>query len=154
MTHSTDMSKAPDFQLTTVTGEKFKLSDQAGHKVILYFYPAAMTPACTTENQEFSQNATRFAQGNIQLVGISPDTCEKLEKFKTKYDLTPTLLSDPDYVVATLYGAYGEKKNYGRIYQGIIRSTFLVDENGILVKEWRNIRAKGHIERVLKELSL
>ncbi|HIO41729.1 MAG TPA: thioredoxin-dependent thiol peroxidase [Aquifex sp.] len=122
-------------------------------KVILYFYPKDNTPGCTTEACDFRDNLNRFKEFGITVIGISPDSVKSHKRFREKYGLNFILLSDPDKKVAEMFGAYGEKKSYGRITKGIIRSTFYI-ENGKVVKAWRNVRAKGHVERVLKELGL
>jgi len=122
-------------------------------KVILYFYPKDNTPGCTTEACDFRDNLNRFKEYGITVIGVSPDSVENHRRFKEKYNLNFILLSDPDKRVAEMFGAYGEKKSYGRITKGIIRSTFYI-ENGKIVKAWRNVRAKGHVERILKDLKL
>ncbi|WP_196258436.1 peroxiredoxin [Pelagibacterium limicola] len=143
---------APDFTLPTDKGSKFSLSAHRGKSVLLYFYPQADTPACNNQNLDFTANAEAFAAREILLVGISPDTVEVLAKFRETYDLSPILVSDPDHVAIDAFGVWGEKLNYGRTYMGLIRSTFLVGPDGKLREIWRNIRAKGHVERVLKAL--
>jgi len=122
-------------------------------KVILYFYPKDNTPGCTTEACDFRDNLNRFKEYGITVIGVSPDSVKSHRRFKEKYNLNFILLSDPDKRVAEMFGAYGEKKSYGRITKGIIRSTFYI-ENGKIVKTWRNVRAKGHVERILKDLKL
>jgi len=122
-------------------------------KVILYFYPKDNTPGCTTEACDFRDNLNVLKNFGITVIGISPDSVKSHKRFREKYGLNFILLSDPDKKVAEMFGAYGEKKSYGRITKGIIRSTFYI-ENGKIVKAWRNVRAKGHVERVLKELGL
>jgi peroxiredoxin Q/BCP len=122
-------------------------------KVIIYFYPKDNTPGCTTEACDFRDNLNILKNYGIEVIGISPDSLNSHKKFKEKYGLNFILLSDPDKEVAALFGAYGEKKSYGKITKGIIRSTFYI-ENGKIVKAWRNVRAKGHVERILKELGL
>lgn len=152
MTELTRGMPAPDFTLPTDDGGSFSLSAQHGKSVLLYFYPQADTPACNSQNLDFTNNAQVFAAKNIVLVGISPDPVEKLRKFRQTYRLSPILLSDPGHVAIGAYGVWGEKLNYGRTYMGLIRSTFLVGPDGKLVEIWRNIRAKGHVERVLKAI--
>lgn len=144
---------APDFTLMTDAEKPFTLSDQRGRKVLLYFYPQADTPACNDQNLDFTARAGWFADRNIVLVGISPDSVQKLARFRADYKLSPILLSDPDHKAIGPYGVWGEKINYGRTYQGLIRSTFLVDENSRIERVWPNIRAKGHVERVVKALN-
>lgn len=143
---------APDFTLPDDRGTPFSLSGQRGHPVLLYFYPQADTPGCTSQNLDFSAHADWFAERGIILAGISPDSPDKLAKFRTKYDLRPFLLSDPEHMAIEPYGAWGEKNNYGRTYMGLIRTTVLVDAEGMIEKVWPNIRAKGHVDRVMKAL--
>lgn len=143
---------APDFTIMQDTGEAFTLSDQRGHPVLIYFYPKANTPACTDQNAAFSANADWFAEREIMLVGISPDDTPALEKFRAKYGLKPILLSDPDHKAIEAYGVWREKINYGRTYMGLVRTTVLVDAEGKIAHIWPNIRAKGHVERLMKEL--
>ncbi len=144
---------APDFTVSDDSGKTFTLSKQRGHRVLIYFYPQADTPACTDQNIAFTGNAKWFADNDILLVGISPDSPEKLAQFREKYGLSPVLLSDPDHKAIEPYGAWGEKKNYGRTYMGLIRSTVLINADGTIGQIWPNIRAKGHVERVMKALS-
>ncbi|MEQ8445001.1 MAG: peroxiredoxin [Pelagibacterium sp.] len=141
---------APDFTLQTDAGKPFTLSDQRGKSVLIYFYPQADTPACNDENLTFTANAQWFAERDILLVGISPDSAEKLADFRQKYALSPVLLSDPEHKAIGPFGVWGEKKNYGRTYEGLIRSTVLVGPDGAIGQIWPNIRAKGHVERVMK----
>ena len=140
---------APDFTLDDQDGEPFTLSDHS--KVVIYFYPKAFTPGCTTEACDFRDNHAAFTKAGYQVVGISPDPVDRLDAFREKHDLPFPILSDEDHAVATAYGAWGTKKNYGREYQGIIRSTFVVAD-GSIEKAWRNVRAKGHVARVLEEI--
>ena len=145
---------APPFTLPDADGALVSLSDFAGRPVIVYFYPAAMTPGCTTEACDFSSARTPLDSGGYAVLGISPDKPEKLAKFRDKEDLTITLLSDADRSVMAAYGAYGEKKMYGKTVQGVIRSTFVVGADGKLEQAWRNVKATGHVARVLSELGL
>jgi len=145
---------APPFTLPDADGTLVSLSDFAGRPVIVYFYPAAMTPGCTTEACDFSSARTPLDSGGYAVLGISPDKPEKLAKFRDKEDLTITLLSDADRSVMAAYGAYGEKKMYGKTVQGVIRSTFVVGADGKLEQAWRNVKATGHVARVLSELGL
>ncbi len=148
--------KAPDFCLKGIDekGEEkeFCLKDFKGKKVILYFYPKDNTPGCTTEACDFRDNMNVLANMGYTVLGVSPDSVNSHKKFKEKYDLNFILLSDPDKSVAESYGAFGEKKMYGKVTKGIIRSTFLIDEDGNIAKAWYNVKAKGHVEKVLKEL--
>lgn len=145
---------APPFTLPDADGNPVSLSDFAGKPVIVYFYPAAMTPGCTTEACDFSSAKTPLDGGGYVVLGISPDKPAKLATFRDKEDLTITLLSDVDRTVMAAYGAFGEKKMYGKTVQGVIRSTFVVGADGRLEQVWRNVKATGHVARVLKDLGL
>ena len=145
---------APPFTLPDADGKPVSLSDFAGRPVIVYFYPAAMTPGCTTEACDFSSARGQTDNGGYVVLGISPDKPDKLAKFRDQEALTITLLSDADRTAMTAYGSYGEKKQYGRTVQGVIRSTFVVGADGRLEQVWRNVKATGHVARVLKELGL
>ena len=148
--------KAPDFCLKGIDekGEEreFCLKDFRGSNLILYFYPKDNTPGCTVEACDFRDNLNVLVEKGYRVVGVSPDSINSHRKFKEKYNLNFPLLSDPDKKVAEAYGAYGEKKMCGRVTKGIIRSTFLIDEEGRIKKVWYNVRAKGHVGRLLKEL--
>ena len=145
---------APEFTLTSDAGAEVALSDFLGRKVIVYFYPAAMTPGCTKQACDFTDSLDSLRAQGYEVVGISPDKPEKLAKFRDKEELTITLLSDADRSVMAAYGAYGEKKMYGKTVQGVIRSTFVVGADGTLEQAWRNVKATGHVARVLSELGL
>jgi len=145
---------APDFTLTSDTGEQVSLSDLRGQKAIIYFYPAAMTPGCTTQACDFSDSLSSLKVAGYEVLGISPDTPDKLAKFREHDGLTITLLSDPDKAVLTAYGAYGEKKMYGKTVQGVIRSTFVVDEEGTLELARYNVKATGHVAKLRRDLGL
>ncbi len=142
--------KAPPITLLDQTGAKVKLADHAGHPVLVYFYPKADTPGCTTQSCGLRDVAGDI--GDAVIIGISPDQPEKLAKFDEKYGLGFTLLSDPDHVVAERYGVWGEKKNYGRTYMGIIRSAFLVGADGKIVEAWPKISPKDTPIKLLKAL--
>ncbi len=148
--------KAPDFYLKGIDekGEEreFCLKDFRGEKVIIYFYPKDNTPGCTVEACDFRDNLNVLVSKGYRVVGISPDSISSHKKFKEKHDLNFPLLSDPDKKVAQAFGAYGEKRMYGKTTKGIIRSTFVIDEEGKVLKAWYNVKAKGHVEKVLKEL--
>ena len=144
---------APDFELTSDTGEHVKLSDFRGKPVVLYFYPKDDTPGCTTEACEFRDEYSRFRQHGAVVLGVSPDDEASHVKFKEKYSLPFTLLADPGHEVAEQYGVWGEKKNYGRTYMGIIRSTFVIDEDGNLKKVMRNVKPDTHADKVLAALA-
>ncbi|MBC2681047.1 thioredoxin-dependent thiol peroxidase [Corynebacterium anserum] len=143
---------APDFTLVNADGEKVSLADFKRKKVIIYFYPKADTPGCTTEACDFRDSLTQLNGQDIAVVGISPDQPEALKKFSDKYELTFPLLSDADKTVMKAYGAFGEKKNYGKVVQGVIRSTFLVDEEGTIALAKYNVKATGHVARIIKEI--
>lgn len=152
-------SEAPDFTLPAIvpgTAENglINLSDvlEDGRRVVLYFYPAAMTPGCTTEACDFRDNLARLESQNVAVLGVSKDSLEKLRKFAEHDHLTFLLLSDPDLTVHKLYGAYGEKKLYGKIHVGVIRSTLVINPDGSVVIARYNVRAKGHVDSLLKAL--
>jgi len=145
---------APLFTLPDADGNPVSLSDFAGKPVIVYFYPAAMTPGCTTEACDFTSARGSLDTAGYAVLAISPDKPEKLAKFREKEDLSITLLSDADRSVMGAWGAYGEKKQYGKTVQGVIRSTFVVGADGRIEQAWRNVKATGHVSRVLKELGL
>ncbi|GAA0965068.1 thioredoxin-dependent thiol peroxidase [Actinocorallia libanotica] len=146
--------EAPDFTLTDADGEPFTLSSLRGAKVLLYFYPAAMTPGCTKESVDFEQSLAELEAAGVKVVGVSPDAPAKLVKFRERDKLTFPLLSDPERAVLQAYAAYGEKKLYGKVTVGVIRSTFLIDEEGRIEKAYYNVRATGHVARLRKELGL
>ncbi|GAB3078409.1 thioredoxin-dependent thiol peroxidase [Corynebacterium aquatimens] len=144
--------KAPDFSLPNDKGETVSLSDYAGQKVIVYFYPKASTPGCTTEACDFSENLELFNDAKISVVGISPDSPEKLATFREENRLNFELLSDESKETLVAYGAFGEKKNYGKVVEGVIRSTFLVDEQGVIKSAFYNVKATGHVARLLRDV--
>lgn len=144
---------APDFTLTDAHGESVSLSDYADSKVIVYFYPAASTPGCTKQACDFRDNLAELDGQGIAVVGISPDKPEKLAKFADAEGLTFPLLSDPDKSVMTEWGAFGEKKLYGKTVTGVIRSTFLVDHGTIALAQY-NVRATGHVAKLRRDLSV
>jgi thioredoxin-dependent peroxiredoxin len=145
---------APDFSLTSDTGETVSLADHRGRRVIVYFYPAAGTPGCTKEACDFTENLTTFNDAGIDVVGISPDKPAKLAKFRADQGLTFPLLSDPDKTAMQAYGAWGEKTMYGRTSMGVIRSTFLVDAEGKIEDAQYGVKATGHVGRLLRDLKL
>jgi peroxiredoxin Q/BCP len=145
---------APDFTLADDAGGEVSLSGLRGRKVIVYFYPAAMTPGCTKQACDFTDSLDSLKASGYEVLGISPDKPEKLAKFREKDGLTIPLLSDADKAVMTAYGAYGEKKLYGKVVQGVIRSTFVVDENGTVEKAQYNVKATGHVAKLRKDLGL
>lgn len=145
---------APPFTLSDAAGKPVSLADFAGRQVIVYFYPAAMTPGCTKEACDFTAARGTFDAAGYTVIGISPDDPAKLATFSAKENLNLVLLSDPDKSVMTAYGAFGEKKNYGRIVQGVIRSTFAIGPDGIITHAWRNVKATGHVGRVMASLDI
>lgn len=144
--------KAPQFELLNQDGVKISLKDFIGKKVILYFYPKDNTPGCTTQACEFTQNYEKFMDKNAVIIGISPDNIQSHGQFIEKFKLKHILLSDDEKEVAKNYGVWGVKKNYGKEYEGIIRSTFVIDEKGNIAKIYRNVRVKDHALKVLEEL--
>ena len=146
--------KAPGFSLPDADGHTVKLSDFKGRKVIVYFYPAASTPGCTKEACDFRDNLGELNDAGLDVIGISPDKPEKLAKFRDAQELTFPLLSDPDRKVLEAWGAYGEKTMYGKTVQGVIRSTFVVDEEGSIALAQYNIRATGHVGKLRRDLSV
>ncbi|MHA7303853.1 thioredoxin-dependent thiol peroxidase [Arthrobacter sp. TMN-49] len=145
---------APSFSLPNAAGGMTSLADFSARHVILYFYPAAMTPGCAKQACDFRDNLASLHSAGYAVVGISPDPVEKLARFAEKEDLTFTLLSDPDHTVAEAYAAWGEKKNYGRTYQGLIRSTIVVDGDGNVSLAQYNVRATGHVAKLHRDLGL
>ncbi|MEJ6013365.1 thioredoxin-dependent thiol peroxidase [Corynebacterium sp. H127] len=145
---------APEFSLTNDEGGTTSLQDFAGSRVVLFFYPRANTPGCTKEACDFRDSLAPLNDVGIQVVGISPDKPEALAKFRADHGLNFPLLSDPNREVLKAYGAFGEKKNYGKIVEGVIRSTFLVEADGTIGLALYNVRATGHVARVLRELDV
>lgn len=146
--------KAPAFTLLDAGENPVSLSDYAGHKVIIYFYPAAMTPGCTKQACDFRDNLAELNDAGIAVIGISPDKPAKLAKFVERDELTFPLLSDPEKKVLTEWGAFGEKKMYGKVVNGVIRSTFLIDEKGTVEVAQYNVRATGHVAKLRRDLSV
>jgi len=144
--------QAPDFVLKNQDSENISLKDFRGKKVVLYFYPKDMTPGCTTQACDFRDNYERFKDTNTVILGVSPDPVDRHQTFIEKHDLPFHLLADEDHKVAELYGVWQLKKNFGREYYGIVRSTFIIDEEGILRDEMRNVRVKGHVDRALEAI--
>ena len=145
---------APDFTLTSDTGDTVSLKDLRGQKVIVYFYPSAMTPGCTKQACDFTDSLDSLKAAGYEVVGISKDKPEKLAKFRERDSLTITLLSDPDKSVLKAWGAYGLKKLYGKEVEGVIRSTFVVDEKGKIELAQYNVKATGHVAKLRKDLGL
>ncbi|MBB0246056.1 thioredoxin-dependent thiol peroxidase [Streptomyces alkaliphilus] len=145
---------APAFTLPDADGKSVSLADHAGRKVIVYFYPAAMTPGCTKQACDFTDNLRLLADAGYDVVGISPDKSEKLARFREKEELGITLLGDPEKEVLTAYGAFGEKTMYGRTVTGVIRSTVIVDAEGKVERALYNVRATGHVAKLIRDLGL
>ncbi|MCQ9283067.1 thioredoxin-dependent thiol peroxidase [Priestia aryabhattai] len=141
--------KAPDFVLMSTNGEQVSLASMKGKNVVLYFYPKDMTPGCTTEACDFRDQHENFEELDAVILGVSPDPIDKHHKFIDKYGLPFLLLADEDHSVAEEYGVWKLKKNFGKEYMGIERSTFIIDKEGTLVKEYRKVRVKGHVEEAL-----
>lgn len=145
-------SKAPDFKLKDSKGNNVSLSDFKGKQVAVYFYPKHDTPGCTIEAKEFTELLPKFKKKNAVVIGISKDSIESHDKFICKYDLKLTLLSDPEHKVIEAYGAWQQKKNYGKTYMGIVRTTYLIDANGKVKKVWEKVKSLGHAKEVLESL--
>jgi peroxiredoxin Q/BCP len=145
---------APDFTLPTDDGAAASLSQLRGKKVVVYFYPAAMTPGCTKQACDFTDSLDALRAAGYEVLGISPDQPEKLARFRERDGLTITLLSDQDKSVMTRWGTFGEKKMYGKVVQGVIRSTFVVDEEGRVELAQYNVKATGHVAKLRRDLGL
>lgn len=145
---------APDFSLPDDTGKTVSLDDFAGRKLILYFYPAAMTPGCTKQACDFSESLDSLQKDGFEVVGISKDKPAKLAKFRERDALTIPLLSDESLEVHRAYGAFGEKKLYGKLVEGVIRSTFVIDEDGVVTHAMYNVKATGHVAKLRRDLGL
>lgn len=146
------MSENVTFSLPNQDGEIVTSDDLAGRKYVMFFYPKAMTPGCTTESCDFRDSYSEFADAGYDVIGVSPDPPALNSKFKEKEQLNFDLISDENHELAESLGAWGEKKNYGKVYEGLIRSTFVVNENGSVDKAYRNVRAKDHVARVKEDL--
>ena len=146
--------KAPAFSLEDADGNTVSLADYRGRKLIVYFYPAASTPGCTKQACDFRDNLRVLNKAGLDVVGISPDKPAKLAKFRDAEGLTFPLLSDPDRTVLANWGAYGKKKMYGKTVQGVIRSTFVVDEDGKIALAQYNVKATGHVDKLRRDLSV
>jgi peroxiredoxin Q/BCP len=146
--------KAPAFSLSDADGKTVKLGDYKGRKVVVYFYPAASTPGCTKQACDFRDSLTELNEAGLDVIGISPDKPEKLAKFRDAEGLTFPLLSDPDRKVLTEWGAFGEKSMYGKTVQGVIRSTFVVDEKGKVEVAQYNVKATGHVAKLRRDLAV
>ncbi|MBB1243600.1 thioredoxin-dependent thiol peroxidase [Streptomyces durbertensis] len=145
---------APAFTLPDADGKEVSLADYAGRKVIVYFYPAALTPGCTKQACDFTDNLELLADAGYDVIGVSPDKPEKLARFREKEELSVTLVGDPEKEVLTAYGAFGEKKLYGKVVTGVIRSTVIVDEDGKVERALYNVKATGHVAKLLRDLKI
>ncbi len=139
----------PDFQLPATSGKNFQLSDYIGKTVVIYFYPKDSTPGCTTQGMQFRDTYPQLQQENVEIFGVSRDSLKSHENFKAKFTFPFELLSDSEELACTLFGVMKMKNMYGKQVRGIERSTFVIDKNGILVKEWRGVKVDGHAEEVL-----
>ncbi len=146
--------KAPDFTLVNHDGTKVKLSSFKGEKVIVYFFPAALTPGCHTEAEDFTKNLKALNKAGYEVLGVSPDSQAKMAKFQAAHKLKFALLADEDLAVHKKYAAYGKKSMYGRTYEGVLRSTFVVDEKGKIELALYNVKATGHVENLKKQLGI
>ena len=145
---------APDFTLPDAHGGHLSLADLRGERAVLSFYPRAATPGCTTQACDFRDSLASLGAAGYRVVGISPDAPEALARFSAEHDLGFLLLSDPDHRMVEAYGAWGEKKNYGKVYEGLIRSTVVLDEHGRVDLAQYNVRAKGHVAKLRRDLGL
>ncbi|MCZ2857673.1 thioredoxin-dependent thiol peroxidase [Blastococcus sp. VKM Ac-2987] len=145
---------APEFTLTDADGNPVSLSSYRGRRVIVYCYPAALTPGCTTQAVDFTAAAGDLAEAGVDIIGVSPDPVEKLARFREQEELRITLVSDPDKQVLQAYGAYGTKKLYGKEVVGVIRSTFVIDAEGRIERASYNVKATGHVAKLRRDLGL
>lgn len=145
---------APAFTLPDADGNDVSLADHKGRKVIVYFYPRALTPGCTKQACDFTDNLDLLATAGYDVIGVSPDKPEKLAKFRDEENLKVTLVGDPSKETLEAYGAFGEKQNYGKTVKGVIRSTIVVDENGKVEHAFYNVRATGHVAKIIKDLGI
>lgn len=146
--------RAPDFTLPDADGNPVSLADHRGRRVVVYCYPAALTPGCTTQAVDFTSAAGEFAEAGLDIIGISPDAPEKLARFRDQESLAITLVSDPQKEVMRAYGAFGPKKLYGKEVVGVIRSTFVIDADGTIEKVGYNVKATGHVAKLRRDLGL
>lgn len=143
-------SKVPEFSVTDDGGRTFTAADLAGEGAVVYFYPAAFTPGCTTESCDFRDRSDGLSAAGYRVIGVSPDDQDTVARFKSEYGLTFTLLADPDHTMAAAFGAWGTKKNYGKEYEGLIRSTFVISADGTVESAHYNVKATGHAERIVR----
>ncbi|PZS14251.1 MAG: thioredoxin-dependent thiol peroxidase [Pseudonocardiales bacterium] len=154
MTRLSPGDEAPAFTLPDADGRDVSLSDFLGRRVVVYFYPAAMTPGCTTQACDFRDNLAELSDAGFAVLGISPDRPDRLAEFRERDALTFPLLSDPSRSVLTAYGAYGEKSMYGKTVTGVLRSTFIVGEDGSIEAAQYNVKATGHVAKLRRELAV
>ena len=140
--------KIKDFAILLTGNKKAKLSDYQGKYLVLYFYPKASTPGCTTESCDFTELFPKFSQSNANILGVSKDTLKRQENFKEKYNFAFDLIADTEEEICNYFEVIQEKKNYGKTYMGIVRSTFVIDQDGKLIKHWDKVRVKGHAQEV------
>ncbi|GGS58074.1 MULTISPECIES: thioredoxin-dependent thiol peroxidase [Streptomyces] len=145
---------APAFTLPDADGNEVSLADHKGRKVIVYFYPAALTPGCTKQACDFTDNLDLLANAGYDVIGVSPDKPEKLAKFRDTENLKVTLVGDPAKETLAAYGAFGEKKLYGKVVTGVIRSTVVVDEDGKVEHAFYNVKATGHVAKIIRDLGV
>ncbi len=145
---------APDWKLPTADGHTLSLADLRGQKIVFYAYPAALTPGCTTQACDFRDSIASLGGKGYRVVGISPDKPAKLAQFVERDSITFPLVSDPDKAVLTAYGAYGEKQLYGKTVTGVIRSTFVIDEQGVITHAFYNVKATGHVAKLRSDLGI
>lgn len=148
------MAQKVEFDLLNQDGDQVSSDDFAGKKYVVFFYPRAMTPGCTTESCDFRDSYSEFNDAGYEVVGVSPDPPSRNRRFKEKEGLNFDLLSDEDHELAASLGAWGEKNLYGKLSQGLIRSTFVIDEDGEIAKAYRNVKATGHVARVKEDLGV
>ncbi|MFI1572093.1 thioredoxin-dependent thiol peroxidase [Streptomyces anulatus] len=145
---------APAFTLPDADGNEVSLADHKGRKVIVHFYPAALTPGCTKQACDFTDNLDLLASAGYDVIGVSPDKPEKLAKFRDTENLKVTLVGDPAKETLEAYGAFGEKKLYGKVVTGVIRSTVVVDEDGKIEHAFYNVKATGHVAKIIRDLGI
>lgn len=143
---------APDFELHDQFGKSHRLADYRGKYVLLYFYPKDDTPGCTKEACSFRDDYSEYQKAGVPILGVSPDSQESHSKFSLKHDLPFTLLSDPDHSVCEAYGVWGKKKMFGKEYDGVYRTTYLIDPEGVIVETFKNVKPDGHSEEVLERI--
>jgi len=148
----TEGNKAPEFELKDSQGKIHTLDDFAGQTVVIYFYPKDDTPGCTKEACSFRDSYKDFCDAGVEIIGISPDTEKSHQKFQQKYELPFILLSDPDHAVCEKYGVWGLKKNYGREYEGVFRTTFIIDPQGVIKRVFKNVKPSDHSQEVLQAM--